>query len=372
MGANPRARNLLTLGFNREAIMPNSHWDSAAQRVGRNLAFAPKGLIGLALGAGAALTGLAFWASHQRRETEQANPPMGSFMEVGGARLHVLTRGSGRPVVFLHGLGGMVQDWTLSLLDRAARNSRAIAFDRPGYGWSNRPTWSRWVPEKQAEVLLRATRRMGVERPVLVAHDFGTLVALAWALEAPEEVAALVLLSGYYYPTGRLDVPLLSAQSIAGLGAVARNTLSPMVGRTAMPKVMEKLFEPNPVPDAMALYPTDMMLRPSQMRAQAEDLAQLKAACQRLSPRYGDIRVPMVIMAGDSDRIVDPVVHSIHLHRDIPHSALKVLPETGHMPHHTAPSEVLAAIDMAWHESDVQARALMAPARPAGDAHPML
>ncbi len=352
--------------------MPNSHWDSTAQRVGRNLASAPKGLIGLALGAGAALTGLAFWASHHSRETEQANPPMGTFMEVGGVRLHVLKRGSGRPVVFIHGIGGMVQEWTLSVLDRAARQSQAIAFDRPGHGWSSRPSWSRWVPEKQAELLMRATRRMGIERPVLVAHSFGTLVALAWALDWPEDVAALVLISGYYYPTGRLDLPLLAAQNIAGLGAVARNTLSPMLGKAAMPKLMEKLFEPNPVPDAMALYPTDMMLRPGQMRAQAEDLGQMKAAAQRLSPRYGEVHVPVVIVAGDSDRVVDPVAHSIHLHRDIPHSALKVLPETGHMPQHTAPGEVLAAIDLAWHEADVQAHALMVPHKPAGDVHPML
>lgn len=346
------------------------HWGSTAERVGRNLSAAPKGLIGLALGAGAALTGMAFWASHHSKEAEQANPPMGSFMEVGGVRLHVLARGSGRPVVFIHGLGGMVQDWTLSLLDRASRQCRAIAFDRPGYGWSERPNWSRWVPEKQAELLMRATRRMGVERPVVVGHDFGALVALAWALDMPEDVAALVLLSGYYYPTGRLDLPLLAAQSVAGFGAVARNTVSPMLGKAAWPKVQEKLFEPNPVPPAMALYPVEMMLRPGQMRAQSDDLAQLKAAAARLSPRYGEIRVPVVVVAGDSDRIADPVAQSIHLHRDIPHSALKVLAVTGHMPHHSNPNEVLSAMDLAWHESDVQARALMAPVKPAGEARP--
>jgi pimeloyl-ACP methyl ester carboxylesterase len=349
--------------------MPNSQ--STAPRAGRSFAFAPKGLAGLALGAGAALTGLAAWTAHHRRETEAANPPMGGFMEVGGVRLHVLSRGAGRPVVFIHGIGGMVQDWTLSVLELVARQWHAIAFDRPGHGWSARPSGRCWGPERQAELLMRAVRRMGGERPVLVAHSFGTLVALAWALDWPEDVAALVLVSGYYYPTGRLDLPLLAARDITGLGAVARHTLLPLLGKAALPKLMEKLFEPAPVPAAMALYPAGMMLRADQIRAQAEDLGQLRAAARRLSPRYGEISVPVVIVAGDSDRVVDPVAHSIHLHRDIPHSALKILPETGHMPHHTKPGDVLAAIDLAWHEAEVQARALMAPHRPAGSAHPM-
>lgn len=346
--------------------MPGRSWDTAGDRISRAAREAPKGLIGLALTAGAAVTGLAFWSSHSAKETEQANPPMGGFMEVGGTKLHFLARGSGRPVVFLHGLGGMVQDWHLSILDRVARDHRSIAFDRPGYGWSERPGWSRWPPEKQAEVLRRATRRMGVERPVLVGHDFGAMVALAWALEYPEDVAGVVLLSGYYYPTRRMDIPLLAATNVAGLGALARNTVSPLLGKAAMPKVMARIFAPNLPPDIMSLYPTDMMLRPSQMRAQGEDLAHLREAARRLSPRYGEVRCPVVIATGDADSVVDPVAHSIRLHRDIPHSALRVAEEVGHMIHHIRPAEVVAAIELAWHESDVQSRAMAAPLPPPG------
>lgn len=346
--------------------MAERYWDAAGERVARTVRETPKGLIGLGLAAGAAVTGLAVWSSRTARETERANPPMGTFIEVGGTKLHYLARGSGRPVVFLHGLGGMVQDWHLSLLDRAARGHRCIAFDRPGYGWSERPGWSRWTPEKQAELLRRAANRMGAERPVVVGHDFGALVALAWALEYPEDVAGVVLLSGYYYPTRRMDIPLLSATSVAGLGAVARNTVAPLLGKAAMPKVMARIFAPNMPPDVMSLYPTDMMLRPSQMRAQGEDLGNLREAARRLSPRYGEVRCPVVIATGDSDAIVDPVAHSIRLHREIRHSALRVAEEVGHMIHHVRPADVVAGIELAWHESDVQARAMAGFLTPAG------
>lgn len=115
--------------------------DPAQPRAGK-----PGSLLGLALGAGALVGGLAWWAGRKAREAEQVNPPLGNFIDVSDMRLHHLVRGQGRPVVLLHGLGGMVQDWHLSLLDRAGREFRCIAFDRPGYGHSPRPAGRRWTP----------------------------------------------------------------------------------------------------------------------------------------------------------------------------------------------------------------------------------
>lgn len=348
------------------------HWDSAADRAAQGMRQLPKGMLGVMLGAGAALTGLAFWSRSQTRETERANPPAGSIIEVSGVKLHVAVSGQGRPVVFLHGLGAMMQDWRLSLLGQAERRYRTLAFDRPGYGWSERPGWSRWSPERQAELLRRATRRMGVERPMLVGHSYGALVALAWAEAYPEDVAGLVLIAPYAYP-GRVKTPFLAAQSLSGLGGLARNTISPMLGRAAWDKAIARIFAPNPVPDAIALYPADMNMRPSQMRAQAEELANIMPASRRLSEHYGAIAAPTVILTGDRDNVLDPVVQAIRLHQAIAHSVLKTIPETGHMLHHFAAAEVLAAIELAWHESDVQSRALLgpAPSKPAeGQAQP--
>lgn len=336
------------------------HWESTAERAAQGIRQTPKGMLGLVLGAGAALTGLAFWSRSQTRETERANPPAGNMMEVSGVRIHAAVSGQGRPVVFLHGLGTMMQDWRLSLLGQAERKWRTITFDRPGYGWSERPGWSRWAPERQAEVLRRATRRLGVERPVLVGHSYGALVALAWALAYPDDVAGLVLIAPFAYP-GRVKTPFLAAQSLGALGGLARNTVSPMLGRAAWDRAIERIFAPNPVPDAMALYPADMNMRPSQMRAQAEEMGNVALAARRLSEHYGEIRQPVMILTGDRDNVIDPVVHAVRLHQAIPHSVLKSVPETGHMLHHFAAPEVLSAIDLAWHESDVQARALMPP-----------
>ena len=169
----------------------------------------------LALGAVAAAVIAALAVRSQARRAERENPPTGQFIEVDGVRLHYMDRGRGEPVVLLHGNGSMAQDFDLSgVLDIAAGRYRVIAFDRPGYGHSARPRDRLWTPDAQAKVLHEALVRLGVERPIVVGHSWGTLVALALSLRYPEDVKSLVLLSGYYFPTLRLDVPALASPAI--------------------------------------------------------------------------------------------------------------------------------------------------------------
>ena len=81
------------------------------------------------------------------KKAESDNPPFGQFLEVNGVRLHYVERGSGEPLVLLHGNGSMIQDFQSSgLIDLASKNYRVIVFDRPGFGHSDRPrnvVWTR-------------------------------------------------------------------------------------------------------------------------------------------------------------------------------------------------------------------------------------
>jgi pimeloyl-ACP methyl ester carboxylesterase len=112
-------------------------------------------------------------------------------------------------VVFLHGNGVTSEDFLIrGILEEASRSHRALAFDRPGFGHSERP-WARsWPAAAQAALLPRAFALLGIERPIVVGHSWGAMVALALAAYHPDCVAGLVLASGYYYPTARADVAL--------------------------------------------------------------------------------------------------------------------------------------------------------------------
>src|ERR687895_1839922 len=104
----------------------------------------------------AALAGLAVHTALDVRRAESAFPPSGQFTHVEGVRLHYLAAGAGRPVVLLHGNPGFVQDFALdtaALLSLLAREHRVIAFDRPGHGYSDRPSAAGTTPQEQARLL---------------------------------------------------------------------------------------------------------------------------------------------------------------------------------------------------------------------------
>jgi pimeloyl-ACP methyl ester carboxylesterase len=300
-------------------------------------------VVGAAAAAAAALV-----VQQKTRRAERENPPAGRFINVEGVRLHYVERGEGPPVVLLHGSGMMIQDFELSgMLELTAARYRVIAFDRPGYGHSTRPPGRIWGPSAQASVLRAAFKRLGIERPIVVAHSWGTLVALALGLQYPADVRSLVLLSGYYFPTVRLDVPLLSPPALPVVGSLLRYTVSPLLGLMMWPALVRRMFGPMPVPLRFWRFPRWMALRPSQLRASAAEAALMVPAAARFSRRYGELAVPTVIVAGADDRFVDTDGQSVRLHKTVRSSELRLLPEQGHMVHHLAPRKVLAAIDTA-------------------------
>lgn len=300
------------------------------------------------LGAGIALAAAAALVHYKTRQAERANPPQGSFVIIDGVRLHYTDRGQGRPVVLLHGNGSMIDDFDLSgVVGLATTSYRVITFDRPGFGYSDRPRSTIWTPAAQAELIVKALRQLQIEDPVVVGHSWGAMVAMAMGLDHPDYVRSLVLLSGYYYPSVRLDVPLLSIPAIPVIGTVMRHTVSPLLTRLLWPAICKKLFSPANVTSSFRRYPKWMTLRPSQLRAAAAETALMIPAAMSMQKRYGQLQVPVVILAGVEDKVVDTAAQSVRLHQALHQSELHQFPGDGHMIHHLAPEEVMNAIDTA-------------------------
>jgi pimeloyl-ACP methyl ester carboxylesterase len=297
----------------------------------------------------AALAATAVYAVAQAHAAERKTPPIGHFLDVDGVRLHYIERGQGDPVVLIHGNGALIQDFIVSgLVDGLSERHRVIVFDRPGFGYSTRPRTRIWTPMAQADVLRKALDQLGVEQAIVLGHSWGTLVAVALALQAPDLVRGLVLLSGYYFPTARLDVPLLSQPAIPVIGDVMRYTVSPLLGRLLLPRILRRVFEPAPVPERFdRLFPKGMTLRPSQLRASAGDTALMIPAATALQAHYRELKAPVVILTGADDKIVDVDRQSRQLHKTIPQSRFVVLPGLGHMVHQLAPEEVMKTVDRA-------------------------
>jgi pimeloyl-ACP methyl ester carboxylesterase len=286
-------------------------------------------------------------------------PPAFHFITLDETRLRYLDSGSGAPVVLLHGNGSMIEDFVSSgIVD--APDHRFIAFDRPGFGHSERPRDRHWGPSEQARLLLTALGHIGVERPVVVGHSWGALVALAMALESPEDVSGLVLLSGYYYPA---PVP----DAFPFTRAVLRHTVAPFVRRLMAPDTLRRVFAPCAVPERFKrAYPMPLAMRASQMRAVDDEAAMLLDAAKGFSHLYRELSVPVRLIAGSDDRIVDTDEHSARLHRELGTSTFHRVAGCGHMVHHAAPEEVLAAIAAlgSAHGSNALARLAAAATKP--------
>jgi pimeloyl-ACP methyl ester carboxylesterase len=304
---------------------------------------------------GAALLAASAYLSHRMSARALAqNPPRGRFVAVEGVRLHYTEHGDPAhpPLVLLHGNGAMARELELSgLVEEAASRYHVFVFDRPGYGYSDRPQGRRATAQAQAELLLGALRRLDITRAVVLGHSWGTLVACWMALLQPSAVRALVLVSGYYTPSVRFDVPLLAVPALPVVGTLMRHTLSPLLARLLWPLMLRRLFAPAAVSQAFREgYPVWLSLRPGQLRASAAESAMMLPEALRLRRREHELRVPTVIVAGESDRLVMTGWQSRRLHQRLPGSDLHIVPGAGHMVHHTAPAAVVAAIDASLRE----------------------
>ncbi|MBL6082209.1 alpha/beta hydrolase [Belnapia sp. T18] len=304
----------------------------------------------------AALAGLAVANSVVTRRAERKHPPQGRFIRVDGVRLHYTDQGSGPPVVLVHGNAVTSGDWGTSgvadlLLERG---HRVVVFDRPGFGHSERPRGRAWTAKQQADLLHKALKQLGVERPVVAGHSWGAIVALSLAACHPTDTAGLVLLSGYYFWTVRPDVLLVVPGALPVVGDILRYTVSPPLGRVLMPLLKRAMFSPSPVPSRFrAEYSDAMALRPSQIRATSVDGALMIPGALGLRRHYEDLSMPVFIMAGDGDKVVYPK-GARRLHSHVPGSTLRIIEGAGHMVHHFAPQEVVEAIrhvGEASHES---------------------
>ncbi len=135
------------------------------------------------------------------------------------------------------------------LIDLLSKRNRVVCFDRPGFGHSTRIRLRFWTPEAQAELFAEVLTKIGISNPVVVGHSWGTLVAVALGLRRDYPIRGLALISGYYFPSFRLDFWLLSGPAVPVFGDIVRYTLAPVLGLMMLPGILRRLFAPRSVPE---------------------------------------------------------------------------------------------------------------------------
>lgn len=268
------------------------------------------------------------------------------FINIDGTNLHFVIRGSGRPVVLIHGNPGSCQDWT-GVYPLLAARFCAFAFDRPGHGHSDRPRHNGNVTvEVQANLLKSALAICGVERPILVGHSWGAALALIYALSYPDEVSGLVLLAPAIYESDDGVSFLSKVPAWPVIGDVVNALFTPLLSAWLVRTDLAKAFAPNQVPKHYLRHTLSEWTRPSKVKWYSVDDALLNASLARFGPLYESLDLPIVIVTGDSDLIVPAKENALRLAQVLPQARLQILKKTGHQIPLVRPDAVIEAVEM--------------------------
>ncbi len=271
-------------------------------------------------------------------------PPEGAFVDLPQGRIHAIVRGQGPDLVMIHGANGNARDFSFDLIDRMAGEFRVIAFDRPGFGFSD-DFGGVESPIDQADILRAAAHRLDVENPIVLGHSYGGAVALAWALRAPDDVAGLTLLAPVTHPWPG-DLGLWYRITASPLGRyLILPTIAALAPRSAVQNTLANVFAPDPVPDGYLDHlGFNLTMRRGQLSLNAQQVNSLIDYVDAMHTGYPALTMPIEIVHGTADKTVYIGIHSERMVQEVESANLTTLDNVGHMPHHAHPDIVAEAI----------------------------
>jgi len=280
----------------------------------------------------ALLAGLALFAWSTNRRIDAGFKPTGRFVDVPGASLHLVDRGTGPAILMVHGLGGQLRHFTYGVEKLLSNNFRVLAVDRPGSGHSIRHDGASASMESQADALIALLDKLGIAQATVVGHSLGGAISLMLAARHPHRVKALALVAplthtpeGLPAPFRGLDItqPALRkfvAWTFAVPGFIARS-----------PAIMKTLFSPEAHPKDFATRAGGLMsLKPSQFIAASTDLAAIPDSLPVLEASYTHLKLPVSMLYGRGDLVLDPQMHAKAFVDKVPHTQLTLV-DGGHM-----------------------------------------
>jgi pimeloyl-ACP methyl ester carboxylesterase len=284
------------------------------------------------------VSGLVIFTAITARRVEKALPPRGQFIEVGGARIHYLDKGSGPPIVILHGLGGQMGNFTYALLERLTGEFRVILMDRPGSGYSRRAPGATGRLTEQSAIVAEFICKLKLDRPLLVGHSLGGAIALGVALNHPETVRGLALVA----PLTRVpkDVPApFRAMDIKSdfLRWLVAWTVATPIGIRRGKAILDAIFSPEPAPADFPIRAGGILgLRPRSFFNTSSDMRGVNVDLGAMVARYSSLRVPVCILYGTSDQVLSHQVHGEAMKAESSMVSLELV-NGGHMLPITAP-----------------------------------
>jgi pimeloyl-ACP methyl ester carboxylesterase len=252
------------------------------------------------------------------------------FLNANGIRTSYLEAGSGPVLVLLHGAGGGATGW-YKVIGPLSAHFRVIAFDKPGYGESDKP-WASYSKDFYTSWLAAAMDELGIERFHLVGSSQGGAVGVAFALQFPERLHKLVLVSA----GGMSDD---WDQTIIPRMILYRLFPTPFWGRLLGSKVMK---DPSVAHLTWHRYSMDVLRKPG--GRYPFFLGRGKAVQTFTDEELQAVRTPTLVLWGEEEAFF-PVAHGERATRLIPDARLVLLPGAGHLPWMEGPERFVEEVE---------------------------
>jgi len=256
------------------------------------------------------------------------------FAEIDGVQIHYQEKGSGTPLILLHGFTSSTYTWK-DVFEPLAKDFHVIAVDLKGFGFSGKPDGD-YSRRGQAILLAHLLDHLKIEKAWLCGNSMGGDVSLNFAVLNPQRVAGLILID-----SGGVLVP--------GSGSLTpRYLLVPVLGRvlTALAMISDKLvrsglqksfYDDSKVTnDRVAYYYRPLQTRSGQLAAVR---ARAQATEFPVEPSLGKIDAPTLIIWGADDELI-PLAAGQRMNTLIKGSRLVTLEKCGHLAEEEMPERV--------------------------------
>nr|WP_319251061.1 alpha/beta hydrolase [uncultured Celeribacter sp.] len=277
----------------------------------------------------------------------QAAPRRGDIVTLpNGQSIHIETHGpvEAPPLVMIHGASGSAYDMTFRIAPALSDRYRLYIVDRPGFGYSSLPEDESL--SAQARDIRAAVAQLEQRKPMVLGQSYGGAVALTWALEAECSLSGLVLVSAPSHDWAGVAPLLHRTLATPVLGALGAWLIAAWVPRFVISRELDRVFHPEGAPEGYERhFQPELSLRPATQRVNARQRVQLQRQIQKMEVQYPRLRLPIEAVHGLEDETVYFVIHALGIDRDVKSAHLSALKGVGHMPHHTHPEAVTAAVE---------------------------
>jgi len=271
-------------------------------------------------------------------EMKASFPHSGSskFAEVGGLRVHYQEKGTGTPLVLIHGYTSSVYTWK-DEFDALAQKYRVIAVDLKGFGFTDKPDGD-YSRRAQGELVAGLLDQLKIDKAWIAGNSMGGETALNVAVNHPERVLGLVLIDS------------------AGVKVAGRTSLAPwylqipVVGRvlTALALTSDRLvreglqksfYDDSKITDERV----NAYFRPLQTAGGQLSATRARAQFEMypVEDRLSSINVPTLLIWGAEDELI-PLEAGKKMNTLIKGSKLVVFEKCGHVPQEEMPERVLS------------------------------